>query len=693
MPQIAGKCFPVTKRNLNRNLNANLNNSATSEPPSDIGFLPGNGNHWEQNAQFLARRDTATVFGAARAGCFLTETHCTRIGDLATKEGDKRMNTRGRRYTILKQITKDWYTKFVTLSETKRLSSSGAIPHLSFSSDLAFSVILRPQAEESLSQPPLEKRFFAFAARRLRMTCLRGCGGKCANVRWADLVLLLGVAVLLSACSTTVNWNYQRTPSTAFAQPETTTIGALFQEAADQHPGLSGFSLLVQGQNAFIARLAMADLAEKTLDAQYYIWDGDTTGRILANRLMRAADRGVRVRVLVDDNYQTTEKDFMVAALDAHPNVEMRVFNPVTNRALRALSFLGDFGRVNHRMHNKLFVMDNAVGIAGGRNIADIYFGVRADHNYRDLDVVTAGPIVREMSASFDLFWNSEWAVPIGATVTALPTEQDLRAHMQRQEENIAAAGSPYPIDQDLNELRARLVRIRDNFIWAPGRVLVDDPSKVTTAADSGVIAEALVQRTVEVKDELLIESAYFVLRERALGLVQQLHARGAKVRVLTNSALSNDVAVAHAGYANTRKPLLKAGAELYELRPDSSMERRWSLVAGKSEAALHTKAVVFDRKAVFIGSYNLDPRSAALNTEVGVMIESAEIAGQVGELMDGGVTAGSAYHVTLDTDGDLVWTTENEGKTVKYDKDPGTSFWQRFVIGVVRLLPIESQL
>ena len=169
-----------------------------------------------------------------------------------------------------------------------------------------------------------------------------------------------------------------------------------------------------EGSRAFTARLAMADLAEKTLDAQYYIWDIDTTGRIMADRLIRAADRGVRVRLLLDDTHQTEEIDNGIAALDAHPNIEVRFFNPVHNRRWRMWSFLSDFGRVNNRMHNKLFIMDNAVGIAGGRNIADIYFGVQTDHNFRDLDVVTAGPVVRDLSASFDLFWNSESAVPVG---------------------------------------------------------------------------------------------------------------------------------------------------------------------------------------------------------------------------------------------------------------------------------------
>ena len=500
------------------------------------------------------------------------------------------------------------------------------------------------------------------------------------------------MAFLLSACAATVNWNYERMPSNAFAHPETTSVGALFQKTADKHPGLSGFSLLREGATAFMARLAMADLAEKTLDGQYYIWDGDTSGFILADRLLRAADRGVRVRLLIDDNYMTGARDFNIASFDAHPGIEIRFFNPVSNRRWRIMSFLAEFSRVNHRMHNKLVVMDNAVGIVGGRNIADVYFGVRADHNYRDLDVVTAGPIVTELSGSFDLFWNSDWAIPVGAVVSERATEQDLQSFRERLEEKLAAGGYPYPIDERIADLRARLAQIRDGFIWAPGRVYVEHPSKVNANADN-VIAAALGQRVSEVERELLIESPYFVLGDQTIEKVRQLKARGVKVRALTNSAASNDVLAAHAGYVNTRKPLLQAGLELYELRPDTNMKREWSLLAGKSRAALHAKSLVFDRRSVFIGSFNLDPRSTALNTEIGVMIDSPEIAGQVGELMDEGVSSGSAFHVTLDENDDLVWTTENNQAKVEYDKDPETSVWYRFLVDVVGILPIEDQL
>ena len=497
----------------------------------------------------------------------------------------------------------------------------------------------------------------------------------------------LAMALLLGACSATVNWDYPRVSSTAFTHPETTSVGGLFKEAADRHPGLSGFSLVQFGESAFLSRLAMIDLAEKSVDAQYYIWDADTTGRILAERLMRAADRGVRVRLLIDDFYQTGDKDSVIALMDAHPNIEVRVFNPVTNRFWRNVSFLSDFSRLNHRMHNKLLAVDNALGIVGGRNIADIYFGVSQDHNYRDLDVLAAGPVVRELSASFDTFWNSDSAVPVGAVVKDLPTEKDLQAGRERLGEKIAAAGFPYPMYKNVDEVRARLVQIRDNFIWAPGRVLVESPSRVATV-ESGVIHKALSQRVSEVERELLIESPYFVLPDSVIERVGALTARGVKVRALTNSAASNDVIAAHAFYARTREKLLKAGFELYELRPDTNMEKHWSVVSGKSRAALHCKAIVFDRKSVFIGSFNLDPRSSTLNTEIGVMIDSPEIAGRVAKIMDEGVAPGSAFRVTLDGDDSLLWSA---GEKVEYHKDPETNAWHRFLFGFVGILPIEG--
>lgn len=507
------------------------------------------------------------------------------------------------------------------------------------------------------------------------------------------LVPVLALAVQLGGCAATVDWEYPRTPSTAFDQPQSTTVGALFQEAADRYPGQSGFALVPEGGNALTARLAMADLAEKTLDAQYYIWDADTTGRIMADRLIRAADRGVRVRLLLDDHYQSEATDFGIAALDAHPNVEVRFFNPLDNRRWRAWSFFTDFDRANHRMHNKLFVMDNAVAIAGGRNIADTYFGVRPDQNFRDLDMAMVGPVVRDLSTSFDQFWNSAWAIPAGAMLSEKATQTDFVALRKRLAERVADVGYPYPVEEQIAERRNNLMAIRDALIWAPGRVLAEDPSRVDAENGHNVITEAILQRLATTQHELLIETPYFILQDRGIEEMDGLTSRHVAVRALTNSAATNDVIAAQAGYANTRENLLKAGVALYELRPDSNMKRHWSMAAGKSRAALHTKALVFDRKTVFIGSFNLDPRSRFINTEIGVMVDSPQLAEELGKFMDDGVSPGSAYHVTLDAGGGLLWTAEDDGQKVEFDSDPNISTWHSFLLDVIGILPIEDQL
>jgi len=365
----------------------------------------------------------------------------------------------------------------------------------------------------------------------------------------------------------------------------------------------------------------------------------------------------------------------------------------VASRRFRTFGMIADFGRVNHRMHNKLFIMDNAVGIAGGRNIADVYFGVRPDQNFRDLDMVMAGPIVKDLSASFDLYWNSEWAIPVGAVVEQRATAADFQKLKARLAEKVTAAGYPYPIEERIADLRSRIAEIRDRFIWAKGRVLAENPARVNGDDGGQVIRSALLQQLAGAQQEVLIESPYFILLDPGLEQVRALTARGVKVRVLTNSAATNDVLAAQAGYNNIRKDLLKAGAELYELRPDSNMKREWSMVAGKSRASLHAKALVIDRKTVLMGSFNLDPRSRAINTEIAILVDSPELAGSLAAFMDDGVSPGSAFRLSLDQDGDLVWTTTANGTKLELDTDPETTFWHRFMLDLVGLLPIEEQL
>jgi putative cardiolipin synthase len=502
------------------------------------------------------------------------------------------------------------------------------------------------------------------------------------------LGLVLGFS--LTSCATLPE-DYPRTSSTAFQDYLETSAGQLFEAAAVQHPDQSGFAIIRRGRKAFTARIALTEMAEKSLDVQYYIWEEDATGRILAERLIRAADRGVRVRILVDD-INLAGRDANVASMDAHPNIEIRLFNPFAHRDRRGFDFLLDLNRVNHRMHNKLMVMDNALVIVGGRNIGDHYFGVATDANFRDLDIVAAGPVVRDTSRVFDHFWSGDWAVPIAALAQRPYTEADLKRFQKTVRERISEEDYPFPLDQDVGDLRAELVSIRDQLIWAPGRIVWDDPAVITEGITEGAMIQNLFTKVDSLQSELLMESAYFVTQEKAFEAVEKLTKRGVRVRLLTNSLASNDVVAAHAGHAKRRKQLIESGMELYELRPDAGVIKQ-SAVSDETKAALHTKAVVFDRESVFIGSFNLDPRSASINTEAGLYVESPELAEQVAAFMDEGVQPQNSYRVQLDADGNLEWITETNHREVRYHNEPETSFGQRFMSGFIQLLPVEHQL
>jgi putative cardiolipin synthase len=343
-------------------------------------------------------------------------------------------------------------------------------------------------------------------------------------------------------------------------------------------------------------------------------------------------------------------------------------------------------------MHNKIMVMDNAVAIVGGRNIGNHYFGVATDANFRDLDIAAAGPVVREISNVFDHFWNGAWAVPIAALVDRPYTEADLQTAFKAVREQIATDNYPYPLDEDVTGLKSELASIRDKFIWAPGKIVWDDPAAIEEGLAQGTMSKALFRKIQTLQNELIIESAYFVPGDKGIEALRQLHERGVRVRVLTNSLASNDVVAAHAGHAKYRDELIENGAELYEMRPDAGAHKK-KLVSGTSKAALHTKALVFDRESVFIGSFNLDPRSGSINTEAGLYVESPELAAQVLAYMDEGVLPENSYRVLLDEDGDLVWVTEVEGQEVSFHVDPETGLWERFMSGFIQILPVEHQL
>ena len=437
-------------------------------------------------------------------------------------------------------------------------------------------------------------------------------------------------------------------------------------------------------------RVSMIDLAEKTIDVQVYIWERDKTGRIFADRLIRAADRGTRVRILVDD-MGLGASDNSMASMNAHPNIEIRIFNPFASRNNPMLDFVVDLDRVNHRMHNKTIISDNSVALVGGRNVGDHYFGVEENTNFRDLDIAAVGPIVRDISGVFDRFWDGTWAVPMEVLVKRPYTTADLEAAVKRLRSNLGQGGYPYSIEQELEVLRQNLASIRKEVIWAPGWVLWDDPVTLEETGKTDEVIAAFRRRIETVNESLTIESAYFVIGERGLENMAAMVNRGVKVRVLTNSLVSNDVLAAHAGHANYRKGIVELGAELYELRADSAGVREdWDDL---SRAALHTKALVFDEEAIFVGSFNLDPRSSNINTEAGLYVESPELAMLLKAFMDEGVQPRNAYRLSLDAHGNLEWITSDGEGEIRYKKDPLSTFSERFKAGFYSLLPFESQL
>jgi len=501
---------------------------------------------------------------------------------------------------------------------------------------------------------------------------------------------------LVSGC-TVLRTDMPRVPSYAFDQPEETSLGRSFAPALAGSPGLSGFHLLASGEEAFIVRAATAEAAQKTLDLQYFIVAGDATATLLLYRALRAAERGVRVRILVDDA-GTSDRDDLLAILDAHPNIEVRAYNPFSGRGgwglSRVLEYLGDSTRLNRRMHNKLWIADNAVAVIGGRNLGDAYFAVNQQDDFADLDIFVAGPLVREASRSFDAYWNSAAAIPINGFSATPPGPGQLAAILTQ----LKARADKFRETDYGKSLRAtdlgRLLRSGQfSLVAAPAEILHDAPDKIPPQGGEQDIFSTLRSTIFAARREALLISAYFIPSERGVAGLCALAARGVRVRILTNSLASTDVPVVHAGYARYRPRLLACGVELYELQRGAKATRR-GLSSG---ASLHAKAVVVDRAALIIGSMNLDPRSRQLNTEVAVRIESSILGEQLGALFDEAVAPDQAFRVELSESGNatsaLIWRGEVDGKSVRLDSEPLAGWWRHFVGGLLGGLAPEELL
>lgn len=520
--------------------------------------------------------------------------------------------------------------------------------------------------------------------------------------RHAAAVVLL--ACLLQACGT-LPTDVPRTVSTAWPTPQDSALARAYAPQLAARPGLSGLHALPAGIDAFAARAGLAEAAEHTLDLQYYIVRDDATTRLLLARVLRASQRGVRVRLLIDD-LDALGKDPDLATLDRLANVEVRLFNPFASRGPFGLShvleYLGDPQRLDRRMHNKLWIADNAMGVVGGRNLGDEYFDAAGEVNFADLDLLVAGPAVAELWRSFDAFWNSPWALPVRALAPAPPTaaaRADFEQRLRMQAESFR--GTEYAAALRQSRLADALRRGRLPLLAAPVTVVSDEPSKVDAPgadpAPSPLFSTRIRPLLTAAQHELILVSPYFIPTEAGIAGLQALVRRGVRVRVLTNSLASADaVPLAHAGYARRRAQLVDAGVELHEMRPDrAELPRRR---AGRSSGAhLHTKAIVVDRRHVVVGSMNLDPRSRLSNTELGLLVDSPDLADTLARLFDDAVLPARAFRVARAEPGNpaspLRWTTEDDGMPVRHDREPLTTPWRRALSRLLQLIAPDELL
>lgn len=506
------------------------------------------------------------------------------------------------------------------------------------------------------------------------------------------------VLCLAGACASLPE-GFERPESYAFADTEQTTLGRASREKRQGRGDRSGFYPLNDGLDAFVARTVLANAAERSIDAQYYLLHKDLTGRLFVDLLLKAADRGVRVRLLVDD-MDVADSEFGLLAADSHPNIEIRLFNPFARNVSRASQFVTRSSEAGRRMHNKSFNVDNHYAVLGGRNIGNEYFGINPQIVFADLDVVAVGPVVRQVAKSFDAYWNSELAYPISVLATKQPSEQEVREMRARLTEYVEAQSDSDFLDALRNSNLANALRNQAvEYYWGDGEVVYDPPEKLLEemGRSERYLLGQLSPHMQAVRDELIIFSPYFVPGKEGVAALRAVRERGVRVRILTNSLASNDVQIVHAGYLKYRKALLRDGVEIHELNAELLNEQRKAGQEGGSPtASLHAKSFVLDRESVFIGSLNLDPRAVYFNTEIGVVIQSPQLAESMARRFDERVEQVAFRLELVKTEKgseQILWHGPVEGKPQTFDHEPHASLWERFVANFMSIFPIDGQL
>ncbi|MFO1367236.1 MAG: phospholipase D family protein [Acinetobacter sp.] len=517
------------------------------------------------------------------------------------------------------------------------------------------------------------------------------------------LAIYCSIAITVTGCSTLPKHTIESIPETTLQVDTTqTTLAQIIQPLQEQHPELTGYLVLFEPLEALSARLRLIDKAEKTLDLQYYIWDNDKVGALALHALIRAADRGVRVRLLIDDNNaKSTEGIFL--ALAQHPNIEVKLFNPYRFRKYRALDMILDLKRINRRMHNKSFIADHQVALIGGRNMTNQYYNVSDNYQFSDVDVMLVGSAVKDISHSFDEYWNHEYAYKVQEVVKQSAHRLSYDSLKQQLDEHYKRITVQNYLDLTSNSQAIDSLMSRDIPLdWVKAEVVKDSPDKIKSKAKKKEhLNFQLIQQLEQPEKNVDLISAYFVPEKKGAKMLTDLAEDGIKVRVLTNSFKANDVAVVHAFYGKYRQNLLEHGVQLYEFLPaldKNDLDRHTEALAkkakvnlkGLSRSSLHAKLMALDEKQVFIGSFNFDPRSAYLNTEIGVLLNSPPLARAVHTTMDENLSK-YAYKLVLDANKKITWQRQTPQGPVIYTKEPRMKWWQRAGIKMLSWLPIEG--
>jgi putative cardiolipin synthase len=521
---------------------------------------------------------------------------------------------------------------------------------------------------------------------------------------------LFALTVLMAAAGgcATLHTDVVKQPSTSLPPVVDTPSTRYVHAEVAAHGNQSGFRPLISNTNALMSRIVLTDHAEHSIDLQYYIFANDATGRLVAQRLLAAADRGVRVRILLDD-LDIDSEDSLLDALDAHPNIEVRLFNPFRVRNRSVFSKMGQFllegRRLNRRMHNKSYIVDGMQAIIGGRNIGDAYFDAGDEIHFRDLDVLAIGPIVPRIASMFDAYWNSDAAFPVTAYGSKHATAQDL----ELQREALAKDARAFAESDYAQELAEDLpngpsAERKGEWYWGVATLVADDPDKVDPAQDDKRSDEHILLLSPQIKTMLdeasqqaLLVSPYFIPGKSGAQYLTELAQRGVAIKVLTNSLAATDEPEVHSGYARYRRRLLEAGIDFFELRPASGQPQQ-NAHGTSSGVSLHAKTMVVDHRLVYVGSMNLDPRSQVLNTEMGVIVDCPELAASIERFFDRATSPANAFHVVLERpkgsfQPKMVWLATDGDKTLRYDSEPDVSMVTKMRVSLMRILPIEGLL